>query len=337
MTGFETVAVPIDDVRCERRRRAYQEDRAQQLRDSIDRVGLLHPITVLREGTGWRLAAGLHRLGAGRLLGWETIPALVIENDPLIAELVEIDENLTQLGLTALEEAEQLQRRNDILVALGKRAKVGAQPGNQNAYQKSENELPEMGSSFPVAVTRKDIARETGRSEGSLARRLNIANNIPDDVKARIKQAPQLANSLTQLEEIARLHEDPEGQRAVVEVLVADEQAQTPSTVAQAIKEVRTRMVEADAALTDRVLEVAGKKEAGERRRYLRGYFDRIHAVLELAGYDPAYLAAMLDTRSDAEELRIEVGEIAGYFATFVERLQAERGVGIRVIGGRDG
>jgi ParB family chromosome partitioning protein len=326
MTAFETVAIPIADVRCERRRRAYQEDRAEQLKDSIERVGLLHPITVLREDQGWRLVAGLHRLGAGRLLGWDTIPALVITEDPVIAELVEIDENLTQLGLTALEEAEQLQRRAVLVAELRKRRPVG---------RPVEREIVTAPINGWVETARAQVARETGRSEGAIARRLHIANNIPDDLKARIKQAPQLANSLTQLEAIAQLHEDPEGQRAVVEVLVADEQAHTPSTVAQAVKEVRTRLAEADDALMERALEVTGRKESAERRRYLRGYFDRMQAVLELSQYETGYLAAMLDTRSDAAELWQEVADIAGYFATFVERLQAARGVGLRVIGGR--
>jgi ParB family chromosome partitioning protein len=46
------------------------------LADSIETVGLLHPIVVTPEG---RLIAGQRRLEACRLLGWQEIPITVID------------------------------------------------------------------------------------------------------------------------------------------------------------------------------------------------------------------------------------------------------------------
>ena len=68
---------------------------------------------------------------AARRLGWQSIPARIAPLDALRAELAEIDENLIRQELTALEEAEHLQRRVEILEALGERAQ--ASPGT-NQY-----------------------------------------------------------------------------------------------------------------------------------------------------------------------------------------------------------
>jgi ParB family chromosome partitioning protein len=48
----------------------------RSLADSIQTVGLLHPIVVTPEG---RLITGQRRLEACRLLGWQEIPITVID------------------------------------------------------------------------------------------------------------------------------------------------------------------------------------------------------------------------------------------------------------------
>ncbi len=117
-SDYETVMVPIGDITWTKRHRAYNPKKAKELAESIERVGLINPITVLKVWEGYRLVAGLHRLEACKMLGRSDIPTHPMEADELEAELVELDENLMHSGMTVLEQSEQLQRRREILLAM---------------------------------------------------------------------------------------------------------------------------------------------------------------------------------------------------------------------------
>ena len=74
--------------------------------------------------------------------------------DDLLAELVGIDENLIREDLSVLEKGVQLARRNELLEALGMRAKVG-----DNQYSGG----PATVAGPPKATA--DIVEEMGVSE----------------------------------------------------------------------------------------------------------------------------------------------------------------------------
>lgn len=220
----ETKIVPVADVVVGRRKRPLDEARVAGLEGSIAAVGLLQPI-VVTDTLG--LVAGHHRLEAARRLGWATIPARVAPLDALRAELAEIDENLIRQELTALEEAEHLQRRVEILEALGERAQVGWN-GNQHT--------PLLGGeTVSPPKTTADIAAEIGLGERSAQQRLQIARDIAADVKEAIA-ATSLADRTRDLLDLARL--EPEEQRRIVEVEGVKEGT---TSVLQARREVTRR------------------------------------------------------------------------------------------------
>jgi hypothetical protein len=68
---------PIDSIRVGRRHRRDFGD-IDQLADSIEDIGLLHPITVNEDGL---LLAGARRLAACKRLGWKQIPVNVVRCD----------------------------------------------------------------------------------------------------------------------------------------------------------------------------------------------------------------------------------------------------------------
>lgn len=68
------------------------------LKDSIETVGLLHPIIVT---SSWRLVCGQRRMEAAKLLGWQEIPAHIVDIDALI--VAERDENETVKPFTVSE------------------------------------------------------------------------------------------------------------------------------------------------------------------------------------------------------------------------------------------
>ena len=88
-------------------RRDFHEEELAALAQSIDRSGLLNPVSVreLPQG-GYCLIAGERRWRACRLLGWSRIPALVWEKDEPDAAVLTLAENLHRSDLHYLEEAE---------------------------------------------------------------------------------------------------------------------------------------------------------------------------------------------------------------------------------------
>ena len=97
------VDVSISRIKVSTRLRSTDPDKIRDLAESIEGVGLLHPITVSRRGDGFLLLAGNHRLESFRLLGRETIPATVQDADPLLEELIEIEENLISNRLSPIQ------------------------------------------------------------------------------------------------------------------------------------------------------------------------------------------------------------------------------------------
>ena len=89
----------------EQPRRDFDPDELQHLADSIAIHGVLQPIVVVEDGDGYVLVAGERRLRAARIVGLETIPAVVRtanEQEQLELALVE---NIQRADLNALEEA----------------------------------------------------------------------------------------------------------------------------------------------------------------------------------------------------------------------------------------
>lgn len=89
----------VNDIVVKDRLRGVDSEKVARLKESILRVGLIHPITV----SGGVLVAGLHRLTAHKELGIEEIDCHIVDNDELLQKEIEIDENLHRNELTVLE------------------------------------------------------------------------------------------------------------------------------------------------------------------------------------------------------------------------------------------
>lgn len=88
-------------------RREFDAAELDSLAQSIDRSGLLNPVSVRpAEDSGYRLIAGERRLRACKKLGWQEIPAIVWEKDGASAAALTLAENMQRSSLNYLEEAE---------------------------------------------------------------------------------------------------------------------------------------------------------------------------------------------------------------------------------------
>ena len=104
--------IKIDDIIINSRKRKLNTYKVKELAESMKIIGQLEPITVT---SGNVLLAGLHRIEAAKMLGWDEIKAELFEGNELECELAEIDENLMRNDLTVLEQGEHLARRQELI------------------------------------------------------------------------------------------------------------------------------------------------------------------------------------------------------------------------------
>lgn len=105
---MEIIELPIKDIRKNpyQPRQIFDEEKLEDLKNSILIHGVMQPITVRKSVKGYTLIAGERRLRASQSAGLEKIPAIVTGmSDREMMELA-IIENLQREDLSALEEAE---------------------------------------------------------------------------------------------------------------------------------------------------------------------------------------------------------------------------------------
>ena len=193
----------IDNIIVENRKRKINPEKVGALALSIERIGLQNPIIVKNENSHYRLIAGYHRLEAIKILKWPKIECNEYNQDGLFLELAEIDENLIRNDLTVIEQAEHLQRRNEILEQMGERREVGRYQSN--------------GDTVSPLKTTKDIAKEVGLSERSTQRRCQIARAIIPKVRDMIRSVETISDSTIQLLNLSR--QEPEMQERIGRLL----------------------------------------------------------------------------------------------------------------------
>ena len=86
-------------------RKVFDEEKLNELAQSIKEHGVFNPILVRRARVGYELVAGERRLKAAQIAGKEEIPAIVVEfSDDQMME-ISLLENIQRENLTAIEEA----------------------------------------------------------------------------------------------------------------------------------------------------------------------------------------------------------------------------------------
>lgn len=99
--------VAISDIKIKKRIR-QDNGNIDSLADSLDRHGLFNPILLTQN---YELIGGFRRLQAAKLLGWETIPATIVETSDKVTRLeLELEENVQRLNFTEEELFEGLTK-----------------------------------------------------------------------------------------------------------------------------------------------------------------------------------------------------------------------------------
>lgn len=105
MTVFLT---DISNIRAnpEQPRKTFDEERLEELCDSIARHGLLQPILVRKTSDGYEIIAGERRYRACKKLGMKQIPCILREGEDM--QEIALIENLQREDLGALEKAQAI-------------------------------------------------------------------------------------------------------------------------------------------------------------------------------------------------------------------------------------
>ena len=156
----------VDDLQPDpnQPRKHFDTEALIELKASIDSHGVLQPVLFRRDEAGdLLLVSGERRFQAAKLAGLSTIPAIFTIGDPTELSLVE---NLLRENLTAIEEAEAVQKLK----------------------MKYDYQL-------------EQLSKILGKSVSSISEIISITN-LPDSIKDDCRKDPKVARSI--LVEIAR-------------------------------------------------------------------------------------------------------------------------------------
>lgn len=135
----------------------------RELAESIRTVGLLHPVVVTAEH---ELVAGVRRIEAVRLLGWQRVPVTVVDLDNAAEVLrAELEENTCRKSLSAYEADVIRQQREEILRPKARDRQAHGQTAPGKSKTDASAKLAEAKS---VRETRKATAVDTGYSGSTL-------------------------------------------------------------------------------------------------------------------------------------------------------------------------
>jgi hypothetical protein len=174
------------------------------------------------------LIAGLHRLKACELLGWEEIDANILDLNELDTKLTEIDENLMRVELHFIEKGELLRIRKEIYEQKYPETKKG------KAQARGMNEVLGYNVSAESAVTfSEDTAKKLNISKRTVQELIQIAENLDPEVRQLVMAAN--LKKCDALDLIRLSNGDSEIQKAAIGKVAA----KLCKTIAQAIKAVK--------------------------------------------------------------------------------------------------
>lgn len=180
-------------------RRPVDTEMVARLADSINRLGMLQPLTVSYTDGNVCLVAGAHRLAAAKKLGLAEVPVVLVEGNDVELRLAEIAENLHRVDLTTLERDEQLAEW--IRLTEAKRVQSSQSATIESKRVDGRGHRPEGGVNA--------ASRELGVSKADAHRAVKVADLAPEAKKAA--RELRLDDNRTALLEAAQ-HAEPEQQ-----------------------------------------------------------------------------------------------------------------------------
>ena len=199
--------IKIDQIKIENRLWEINEKRIQPLAESIEKVGLMNPITVLESDGEYILIAGEHRINAYKYLNWDTIPCHVyqrefddIEKDKAKCVIMEVDENLMRKIRDVYEESYLLYQRKEAYEKLypssTKEAKqsVSGKEKSDNLNNVSASEI--FAEAEDVKTFAQDAADKLNTTERSIRQMVSRGDILTPELGEKINELGLKSNAI---------------------------------------------------------------------------------------------------------------------------------------------
>ena len=148
------VEIALDEIKKNpyQPRTYFNEEKLNELKESIEKNGLLQPIIVKKAVKGYYIIAGERRYRAFELLGRKEIPAIIKEMTDEEMMVFAVLENLQREDLSALEESESYRNLMD-----------------------------------KMSLTQEELAKKLGKSRPYIANSLRLLK-LPTEIKNKLEQ-----------------------------------------------------------------------------------------------------------------------------------------------------
>ena len=148
------IEIPLEEIKKNpyQPRTYFNEEKLNELKDSIEKNGLLQPIIVKKAIKGYYIIAGERRYRAFELLGKKEIPAIIKEMTDEEMMVFAVLENLQREDLSALEESESYKNLMD-----------------------------------KMSLTQEELANKLGKSRPYIANSLRLLK-LPTEIKIKLEQ-----------------------------------------------------------------------------------------------------------------------------------------------------
>ena len=108
--GVVQADIYMIDTNADQPRKTFDEERLNELAESLKRHGMVQPIIVHQNGDRYTIVAGERRFRAARLAGFKTVPVIVKQFDDAEIQEIALVENLQRENLNPIEEAQAYKR-----------------------------------------------------------------------------------------------------------------------------------------------------------------------------------------------------------------------------------
>ena len=224
---MQTTTISLSEIKLSSNYLRLETD-VESLKRSIEKVGLINPLTINKEN---ELLAGARRFKACEALGMTEVPVHIVDRKSLEQELISIDENLVRKPLAGLEFEKCLNRGREIYEELNPLAnKIDVkltEEGLSTEEKKKLKEEEENDHNSFAAVT----SEKTGLSKSV------IKSAIKRDALASdtVKNARSLGTlNASQTNEIIKL--DKKDQDEILP-LIADKTVKEAKKIIKAVKD----------------------------------------------------------------------------------------------------
>lgn len=145
----QVILIPVEKIRPSRYqpRLKFDEEKLQELTQSIQQNGLIQPLTVREMDTYYELIAGERRYRACRNAGFKQIPCYILSPTDDQAAQMALIENIQRQDLSAIEEA------------------------------KSYLQIMKQAH-----LSQEQVAKKIGKSQSAIANKIRLLN-LPDDIQ----------------------------------------------------------------------------------------------------------------------------------------------------------